>query len=104
MTFYVSNWRRKLLSSLRPNVLETGSRVTALATLTESALMDVAFLMASNTGRWRIDLVAIIWLLMAIQALGLLVRTINLVLGALVVVEIPSLPIACVVAAVALLA
>lgn len=78
--------------------------MTAFALLPEAAIMDVALLMAPNTGRGRLDPVAVVRLLMAIEALGLLVRTVYLVLGAPVMVEIPGFPVALVVAAIALLA
>lgn len=88
----------------RLNLLERSSRMAALALLAESALVNILAVVAPHaTGRCQ-HLVAIHRQLVAVQALGLLVRAVDLVLGTLVVIEVPGFPVACVVAGVALLA
>lgn len=66
--------------------------------------MNIALLMAAIAGSRREHLVTVHRLLVTIEAFRLLVGTVDLVFGALVMVEVPSLPVARIVTAVTLLA
>jgi hypothetical protein len=76
--------------------------MAALALLPKATLMNVTLLVTPYAGSRSTDFVRIKGLLVAIEALCLLVRTIHLVLGPLVMVEIPCFPVARIVTAVAL--
>ena len=78
--------------------------MATLALLAKPSLMNVLAIVATGTGIRRQHLVAGHRLLMAIGAFGLLVGSVNPVLGAFVVVEIPDFPVAGIVATLALLA
>ena len=78
--------------------------MAAFALLAEAAFVDVLAIMAASAGIRRQYLVALHGHLVAIMAIGLFVGAIEFVLGTTIMVEVPGLPVTCVVAAIALLA